>query len=126
MACGACLVAGAAYVATTDPGDSNGFIPCPYYTLTGLWCPGCGLTRAAHHVLRGDLVQALRYNAFIVVVMVTIAAAWAMWLWRAVMMRPPGRLTAFIAQPKVAGTAIAAMVMFAVIRNLPGLDMLRG
>jgi Protein of unknown function (DUF2752) len=36
--------------------------PCPYLTLTGLACPGCGLTRATHFLLHGDVAQAFAYN----------------------------------------------------------------
>ena len=69
IACGCCLVAGAAYVAAENPSDGGVFLPCPFRSLTGLWCPGCGLTRATHHLLRGDLVQALRFNLFVVAIL---------------------------------------------------------
>src|SRR6476659_2635703 len=36
--------------------------PCPYLTLTGLACPGCGLTRATHFLLHGDFARAFAYN----------------------------------------------------------------
>jgi hypothetical protein len=36
--------------------------PCPYLTLTGLACPGCGLTRATHFLLHGDVALAFAYN----------------------------------------------------------------
>ena len=36
--------------------------PCPYLTLTGFACPGCGLTRAAHFLLHGDVARAFAYN----------------------------------------------------------------
>jgi hypothetical protein len=36
--------------------------PCPYLVLTGLACPGCGLTRAAHFLLHGDVMRAFAFN----------------------------------------------------------------
>lgn len=36
--------------------------PCPYLTLTGLACPGCGLTRSLHFLLHGDVARAWAYN----------------------------------------------------------------
>ena len=36
--------------------------PCPYLTLTGFACPGCGLTRATHFLLHGNVAQAFAYN----------------------------------------------------------------
>ena len=41
-------------------------LPCPLYELTGLSCPGCGLTRAAVALSRGELRTALSYNAMLV------------------------------------------------------------
>lgn len=37
-------------------------IPCPFYSLTGLLCPGCGNSRAALALLRLDLPAALACN----------------------------------------------------------------
>lgn len=35
---------------------------CPLHALTGIPCPGCGTTRAAGCLLRGDLPSALGWN----------------------------------------------------------------
>lgn len=36
---------------------------CIFYKITGLYCPGCGMTRCAVSLLHGDFYQAFRYNA---------------------------------------------------------------
>lgn len=36
--------------------------PCLFHQLTGLHCPGCGMTRATHAALHGDLAGAFRHN----------------------------------------------------------------
>ena len=38
-------------------------VPCPFYLLTGMKCPGCGVTRMVVSLLHFDLVSAFRYNA---------------------------------------------------------------
>lgn len=38
------------------------FPACPFYTLTGLYCPACGNTRSVLSLLRGDVLSALRYS----------------------------------------------------------------
>ncbi len=56
-------VAGAAFFFLVDP-SSVVFLPrCPLYTMTGIYCPGCGATRALHALLRGHWLAALRLNA---------------------------------------------------------------
>ena len=45
-----------------DPSDH--FFPrCPFLSMTGLECPGCGSQRAIHALLHGDLAAVWHYNA---------------------------------------------------------------
>ncbi len=36
---------------------------CLFYNTTGHPCPGCGMTRALHHLLTGDVLAAVRYHS---------------------------------------------------------------
>ena len=40
--------------------------PCPFYYLTGLYCPGCGTSRAIHQLLHGKFLYALNLNPLMV------------------------------------------------------------
>ena len=40
-------------------------IPCWIHAITGLHCPGCGISRMFLALLRLDLVAAARYNLFV-------------------------------------------------------------
>jgi hypothetical protein len=57
------LLAGAALLAPTllRP-DGHGPVLCPFRRITGVWCPGCGMTRAFGWLAHGDLHQSLRYH----------------------------------------------------------------
>jgi len=46
------------------PGMEEGPIICPFRAVTGLPCPTCGLTRAVHWLMRGDVGRALAINPF--------------------------------------------------------------
>lgn len=50
--------------------------PCQFRTLTGLYCPGCGITRSLECLIHGRLSNSLRYNPitipFLVVMLILI------------------------------------------------------
>lgn len=54
----------------------HGF-PCVFHSITGLYCPGCGMTRAVKSLLGGRILDSLRYNpvAFYVAAVVLVELA---------------------------------------------------
>jgi hypothetical protein len=46
---------------------------CPFHQWTGLYCPGCGSTRALHHLLNFEFVAALRCNLMLVILLPFLA-----------------------------------------------------
>jgi hypothetical protein len=45
------------------PSD-NGIILCYFRNLTGLPCPGCGITRSLCAIAKGELLQSFQYHIF--------------------------------------------------------------
>jgi hypothetical protein len=43
------------------------FPPCPFYSITGLKCPGCGSQRAIHYLLNFDIIDAFKENMLLVI-----------------------------------------------------------
>jgi hypothetical protein len=39
------------------------FWSCPIYKFSGIYCPGCGATRAVGEILQGNVVAAFEHNA---------------------------------------------------------------
>ena len=112
------MAAGAALVATNDPAAAGSRFPgCTFRALTGLWCPGCGLTRGTHHLLRGDVAGALSSNVFTPFALAAIVLAWWLWTSRAFgrdVAHPMNRL------PRWAGPALLVVVLgYGVLRNVP-------
>ena len=63
---GLALIAALVILTLIDPAQSVWMPKCPFKLITGLQCPGCGGQRAAHALLQGDVVGALRYNWFLI------------------------------------------------------------
>ncbi len=118
VACGCALAGAGVAVAVIDPDSPAGWFPsCAFHVATGLWCPGCGLTRATHALLRGDIPAALGLNLFTPLVLVAIVLAWGTWTARSfgrAVRNPIERL------PRWFGPSmLVAVVVFGVVRNLP-------
>lgn len=47
---------------------------CPLQAIAGVGCPSCGGTRAAMHLLAGDPLTALSFNAGATVFLIALAA----------------------------------------------------
>lgn len=59
------LAAAVAVYALFDPATAP-FPRCPFLSLTGLQCPGCGSQRAIHALLHADIAGAWHSNALLV------------------------------------------------------------
>jgi len=118
IACG-CATAGlAALVALNDPSAANShFPPCVFRASTGLWCPGCGLTRGLHQLFNGHVAAALGYNLFIPLAVVAAVLGWWSWL-RTSWDRRPLNLPNWLMRPLVWGLPIA-IVVYGLLRNIP-------
>ncbi|MGN1147526.1 MAG: DUF2752 domain-containing protein [Lachnospiraceae bacterium] len=46
--------------------DSGIYPPCVLYSLLGIYCPGCGGTRAMRELLHGHIIQSLYYHPLVV------------------------------------------------------------
>ena len=49
-------------------------IPCPFRAVTGLLCPGCGVTRLCLALLRGDFPAAWSANPVLLLLLPVLAA----------------------------------------------------
>ncbi|MFC9584731.1 DUF2752 domain-containing protein [Streptomyces yangpuensis] len=104
-----------AYVGAVDPNEPGHYPVCPLLRLTGVLCPGCGGLRSAHAFAHGDLAAAFGSNALAVVGYFVFAGFMALWLVRAFRGGPVPRI---VLRPAHAWAVGAAVLVFAVVRNL--------
>ena len=50
-----------------NPSEVNFFPKCILHSSTGIYCPGCGSQRAAHHLLNLDFVRAIQQNILFII-----------------------------------------------------------
>jgi Protein of unknown function (DUF2752) len=98
-----------------DP-SHYGFYPrCVLYATTGIYCPGCGATRAVYQLLHGHLVMAMHDNLLLVLALPFFAIFGLRWLWCWQMGAP---LPRFTLSPRVIAMVVVLMTVFAILRNI--------
>ena len=117
---GAAALAGTALVALVTPEHPGHYPVCPTYALTGLYCPGCGGLRAVHALAHGEFGLALQRNPLVVLGLPFVVWAYLAWLRRRVLDRP----ATWFPSKALTWTLIGGIVLFALLRNLPGFGWL--
>jgi hypothetical protein len=97
------------------PGTSL-YPSCPFHTLTGLNCPGCGTLRGLHQLTHGHLLTALNYNALMVLSLPFLAYSFVSYALLA--LRGRGLPKPFI-QPVFIKALFWTVIAFWVLRNIP-------
>ncbi|HEY0505912.1 MAG TPA: DUF2752 domain-containing protein [Lysobacter sp.] len=119
MAClgllGTGALGGAWLLRAFDPDAAgNAWPPCVFHLLTGLHCPGCGLTRALHALARGDIAGAWAMHPLLLAALPLLAAMLWQWATRRVLL--PAAMDRRLHD---GATWIVALLAFGVLRNLP-------
>ncbi len=107
---GALLVLGAAacvILLAVPPGSAHAkWLPrCMFHQLTGLYCPGCGATRALSAMLHGDLKSSLHNNLLLFPLLTLIAV---------LIVKPEISL-----KRPFAIAIVAVVLLFTILRNIP-------
>lgn len=102
-----------ALTATVSPEQSGHYPACPFRAITGFACPGCGSLRTLHDLAHGHFITALTHNAMLVMMLPFAIAAW---------LRVVTGRTGAATSPRWLGcAAMAVLVSWTVVRNLPAM-----
>ena len=116
---GLLAAAGLAYAAVTALLGVG--LPCPFHAVTGLWCPGCGVSRMCLALLRLDFAAAWQWNPGLMLILPFLALLGgraAVRYVRTGQTKPPRWERAVMV------LLAAFLVVYGVARNLPGLTWL--
>ncbi|TQN31453.1 uncharacterized protein DUF2752 [Haloactinospora alba] len=114
---GAAGLAAATMVHFVDPHEPGHYPVCPWLLLTGTFCPGCGTMRGVNALTNGDILGALRMNAFTMMMLPVLGYGYVVWLYRSFRpKRSPGGLRI----PAVwLYLFLGVLLAFWLVRNLP-------
>lgn len=113
------VVLGLIYIFVVDPEKSPGAtFPCLTHEYFGVYCPGCGDTRALHALVHGNILKAFDYNllfpfAVLVLGWYFLVALTSLFFRKRVMWIPESL--------PIWGTVsiLAVVFLFTVLRNVP-------
>ena len=91
-------------------------IPCIFNKITGLYCPGCGITRMFISILKLDYKGAFRYNPFVFVLLIL----YLIFLLINSILKRKIKITNIIFY-----IIIVLAIVFGILRNIPQLYWLR-
>jgi len=110
----------AAVIFFFNPATHHFYPACQFHRLTGLNCPGCGMTRAFYALLHGRFSAALRDNALFVFALGTLAIRGGWFGWN----KFRGRANGEFFPVKFLWPLLVVALLFTVLRNLPAFAFL--
>lgn len=108
------IIAGCVYLAFIS---LTGFgIPCVFNLVTGLDCPGCGVTRLVFALVRFDFKAAFEYNPVTFCFIPLFAYFFVRYAYQYIRF---GKFDSTKAEKIIQIIMIAVYVLFGIVRNLP-------
>ena len=94
-------------------------IPCLFHEITGLYCPGCGITRLLFSLLQLDFLNAFKSNPLIFVLIVLYIG----YLLLKIVLKITKNKEITIPN-YVYYILLVIVILFGVVRNIPGFEFL--
>ena len=85
-------------------------IACPFHALTGLYCPGCGVTRMIFSIMKLDFYGAFRYNPLLFM----LSILYIIFVIERVIRKKDYKIP-----NKVAIVLLVVLILYAIARNIP-------
>ena len=94
-------------------------IPCIFYEITGLYCPGCGVTKLTFSLLELDFYQAFRANPLIFILLILAI----IYCFIKLILNKLFKINITIPN-YVYYILLVITILFGVLRNIPGFEFL--
>ncbi|WP_312556170.1 DUF2752 domain-containing protein [Empedobacter brevis] len=93
------------------------FLRCPSNLFFGINCPGCGSQRAIHHLLHFEFIEALQYNALLIIAFPFLMYITLIWLYNFIFEKEI-RIKLFY-KNRFVWTLFFIVIVYGIIRNIP-------
>ena len=94
-------------------------IPCIFHEITGLYCPGCGVTKLTFSLLELDFYQAFRANPLIFILLILAIIYYLI----KIILNKLFKINITISN-YVYYILLVITILFGVLRNIPGFEFL--
>lgn len=94
---------------------------CPIHKLTGLYCPGCGITRMIISIFKLEFYEAFRYNPYVFIIFPFLVIYELFYIIKLI----TGKETFIHKIPKIIWYILLILaILFGILRNIPGFEYL--
>lgn len=107
------------YYYINDPAISQEgtvFAVCPFHYITGLHCPGCGSQRAIHDLLHVRILEAIKHNAMLVLVLFILGNKGYAWITKSYL---PDYYYDLNGKSWFTYAVVGLVLFFWILRNIP-------
>ena len=111
------ILLGVLFIFIIDPLKHKIFPDCYILSTTGLYCPGCGMTRSLHSILHGEFIQAGRYNLMVFIIIGICIIFYVLYFgWRFFNLNILSKIDI---KPQYVFGFLIVMFLYFILRNLP-------
>lgn len=98
-----------------NPSDTNIFPKCPVFAMTGIYCPGCGSQRAAHQILNGNIIEGIRHNYMIALLVVVLLYQGFIYIMNEFFNK---KIPNLLHKSKITNSILIIVILFWILRNI--------
>lgn len=111
------MLLGAIFLYFNLPGKSQLLPRCIFHSVTHLYCPGCGSTRAVYSIIHGDILTALRCNALVIIFIPILAYSFISFVINTYLQKQLLKPITFT--PFFCKAIVIFVISFWILRNIP-------
>lgn len=98
-----------------NPLQYDFFPKCPIHTYTGTHCPGCGSQRAIHKILNGQIIEGLKHNLLIPLILVVLIYDITIKALNRLLRK---KITNLLHKPIVTISILVIIILYWILRNI--------